>query len=79
MVHWYEDKKNLIELAEFLVEAEELRTAKDMLDYFKYPEKYNDVWKTYQVEVLGKPNSSGSRCTNVPVLVSLVHPSAQCE
>lgn len=76
MVHWYEDNKNLIELAEFLVEAEELRTAKDVLDYFKYPDKYNDVWETYQKEVVGKSNS-GSMCT-VPALVSLVNPSAQC-
>lgn len=83
MVHWYEDKKNLIELAEFLVETEEIRTAKDMLDYFKHPEKYTEVWGTYQEEVLGKPHSSspGSMCVykHVPALVSLVHPSSQCQ
>lgn len=78
MVHWYEDNKNLIELAEFLVEAEEIRTAKDVLDYFKHPEKYSGVWETYQKEVLGKQHPHGM-CTTVPVLVSLVHPSAQCE
>ena len=36
MTYWYEDKKNLIELAEFLVEAEDIRIAKDMLGYFKH-------------------------------------------
>jgi len=77
MVHWYEDNKNLIELAEFLVEAGELRTAKDVLDYFKYPDKYGDVWETYQKEVLGKSHPSGM-CT-VPALVSLVNPSALCQ
>lgn len=81
MVHWYEDKKNLIELAEFLVEAEEIRTTKDLLDYFKHPEKYTEVWKTYQEEVLGKPHSSSGMCVykHVPALVSLVHPSSQCQ
>ena len=82
MAHWYEDKKNLIELAEFLVEAEEIRTTNHLLDYFKHPEKYTEVWKTYQEEVLGKPHSSpGSMCIykHVPALVSLVHPSSQCE
>lgn len=81
MVRWYEDKKNLIELAEFLVEAEEIRTTKDLLDYFKHPEKYTEVWETYQEEVLGKPSSSGSMCVyrHVPALVSLVHPSSQCQ
>jgi hypothetical protein len=81
MTHWYEDKKNLIELAEFLAEAEEIRTAKDMLDYFKHPDKYNDVWETYQEEVLGKPRSLGPMCIykHVPALVALVHPSAQCQ
>jgi hypothetical protein len=73
---WYEDNKNLIELAEFLVEAEEIKTVKDLLDYFKYPEKYNEVWETYQEEVLGK--SSPTEVCTVPALVSLIHPSAQC-
>jgi hypothetical protein len=83
MVHWYEDKKNIIELAEFLVETEEIRTAKDMLDYFRYPQKYTEVWGTYQEEVLGKPHmpNLGSMCVykHVPALVSLIHPSSQCE
>lgn len=81
MTHWYEDKNNLIELGEFLVESEEIITAKDMLEYFKNPEKYTDVWKTYQEEVLGKPPNPGSMCIykHVPTLVSLVHPSSQCQ
>ena len=79
MVHWYEDKKNVIELAEFLVESEELTTAKELLDYFKNPEKYTEVWNTYQEEVQGKTHP-GTMCIfkRVPSLVALVHPSAQC-
>ena len=80
MVHWYEDKKNVIELAEFLVESEELTTAKELIDYFKNPEKYTEVWNTYQEEVEGKIHSS-NMCIykRVPSLVALVQPSAQCQ
>ena len=82
MTHWYEDKKNVIELAEFLVQSEELTTAKELLDYFKHPEKYTEVWNTYQEEVEGKPHSlnPGTMCIykRVPSLVALVQPSAQC-
>ncbi len=77
---WYEDKKNLIELAEFLVESDELTTAKELLEYFKHPQKYTEVWQTYQEEVMGKP-SIGPFCKfkDVPRLVALIHPSSQCE
>lgn len=83
MVHWYDNRDNLIELAEFLVESDELTTAKELLDYFKHPEKYTDVWETYQEEIIGKPHSSnpGTMCIYkiVPPLVALVQPSSQCE
>ncbi len=79
MTHWYENRKNLAELAEFLVEAEEIRSIKDLLDYIKNPEKFNDVWDAYQEEVLGKPRSGMCIYKHVPALVSLVHPSAQCQ
>lgn len=83
MIHWYENRKNVIELAEFLVESEELTTIKELLDYFKHPEKYTEVWETYQEEVMGKPHRSNPnqicKFRSVPALVALVHPSSQCE
>ncbi len=83
MKHWYENKKNIIELAEFLVESKEFTTTKELLDYFKHPENFTEVWNTYQEEVLGKLHQSdiGPFCKykEVPRLVALVHPSAQCE
>ena len=78
MTRWYEDKKNMIDLAEFLVESEELTTAKELIDYFKNPEKYTEVWNTYQEEVEGKSHSPMCIFKRVPSLVALVHPSAQC-
>ncbi len=76
---WYDDKKNLMELAEFLVESDELTTARELFEYFKHPEKYTEVWKTYQEEVMGKSYKSPI-CIfrEVPRLVAIVNPSAQC-
>lgn len=50
---WYEDTDKVMELAEFLVESEQLETASDLLDYFEDPEKYTDIWELYQEEILG--------------------------
>jgi len=55
---WYEDLKNVFELAEFMVESEQIESAKELLEYFKHPEKYEEVWKLYQEEILGKIESS---------------------
>lgn len=68
---WYENKKNLLELAEFLVESEELTTAKDLLEYFKNPERYNEVWETYQQELLGKTPSRPHNIKSIPVMMAL--------
>ncbi len=54
MTYWYVDEKNVIELAEFLVQSEEISTTDELLDFFKYPEKYTDVWKIYEEQILGK-------------------------
>lgn len=56
---WYKDPKKIMELAEFLVETEELDTAKLLLDYFKNPERYTDVWILYQKEIQGDTSSTG--------------------
>lgn len=83
MVHWYEDKKNVLELAEFLTESEELTTSKELLDLFKHPEKYTGVWNTYQEEIGGKthPLRPETMCIykKVSPLTALVQPSSQCE
>lgn len=78
---WYEDRKSLVELAEFLVESDQIVTAKELLEYFKHPERYNEVWYTYQEEVMGRIHKDGTFCKfrDVPRLVALVKPSSQCQ
>ncbi len=53
MVHWYTDEKKVIELAEFLVQSEEITSTEELLEYFKRPEKYTGVWNIYEKEILG--------------------------
>lgn len=55
---WYEDSKNVFELAEFMVESEQIESAKELLEYFKRPEKYTEVWNLYQTEIHGKISES---------------------
>ena len=83
MIEWYKDQKSVIEFAEFLVESDQVITAKELLEYFEHPENYTEVWKLYQEEMIGILPASlntGPVCKlrQVPVLVALVHPSAQC-
>lgn len=54
MTYWYEDEKNIVELAEFLVQSKEISTTDELLDFFKYPEKYTDVWNIYEEQILGR-------------------------
>ncbi len=54
MTHWYEDEKNVIELAEFLVQSTEISTTDELLDFIKHPEKYTEVWDIYEEQILGK-------------------------
>lgn len=54
MINWYEDEKNVMELAEFLVQSTEISTTDELLDFFKYPEKYTDVWNIYAEQILGR-------------------------
>ena len=75
MTYWYEDEKKVIELAEFLTQSEEISTVDELLDYFKHPEKYTDVWNIYEKEILGKPVSNGLkkglRPKQIPMVVSI--------
>ena len=76
MAHkWYEDLKNIFELAEFMVESEQIESAKDLLEYFRHPEKYTEVWDLYQIEIHGK--TSGNHKPNpdkepFPVIMALL-------
>lgn len=54
MVNWYEEEKNMIELAEFLVQSKEISTTDELLDFFKHPEKYTEVWNIYEEQILGR-------------------------
>ncbi len=53
MINWYEDEKKVMELAEFLVQSEEISSTEELLEYFKRPERYTEVWNIYEKEILG--------------------------
>lgn len=53
MLHWYEDESKVIELAEFLVQSVEIESADELLEYFKHPDRYTEVWNIYEKEMLG--------------------------
>ncbi len=53
---WFEDKDKLIEFAGFLVESEELNTAKELLYYLKHPYMYAEAYALYQSERLWDDN-----------------------
>ncbi len=73
MVHheWYLDIKNVLELAEFMVESDQMATAKELLEYFKHPEKYTEVWHLYQSEIHGKTSASHRHSDKIPIPVML--------
>jgi hypothetical protein len=82
MVYWYEDEKKIIELAEFLVQSEEIVSTEELLEYFKHPEKYTGIWNIYEREILGtvstfgKPQKkgllNGLKSASVPSAISCV-------
>ena len=49
---WYEDEKKVVELAEFLVQSVELASIEELLEYFKHPDRYTEVWNIYEKERL---------------------------
>jgi hypothetical protein len=53
MTHWYDDEKKVIELAEFLVQSVEIVDTEELLEYFKHPDRYTEVWNIYEKEMLG--------------------------
>lgn len=50
---WYEIRKNVTQLLEFLMDCELVATSEDVIDLVKYPERYNEVWKLYQKNIEG--------------------------
>ncbi len=75
---WHLDIKNVLELAEFMVDSDQVTTAKELLEYFKHPERFTEVWDIYQSEIHGK--ASGSYRSNsdtkntkasIPVMLAL--------
>jgi len=74
MVHekpWYEDKNKVLELAEFMVDTEEITTARELLDYFKNPSKYTEVWKLYEEEIGERSKSSNEKPSSLPIFAAL--------
>ena len=53
MTRWHEDEKKVIELAEFLVQSVEIVNVDELLEYFKHPDRYTEVWNIYEKEMLG--------------------------
>lgn len=58
MPRWYEDEKKVIKLAEFLVQSVEIESVDELLEYFKHPDRYTDVWKIYEKETLDTMSTS---------------------
>lgn len=72
MVHeWYKELKNVFELAEFMVESDQIITAKELLEYFRHPERYTEVWNLYQTEIHGKTGSHRPNSDRAPLPVML--------
>lgn len=58
MKNWYEDEKKVIELAEFLVRSVEIESVDELLEYFKHPDRYTEVWNIYEKETFGTVSAS---------------------
>lgn len=50
---WYNDIDKVVELGEFLVQSEEITSTDELLEYFKHPQRYTEVWNIYEKEILG--------------------------
>jgi len=50
---WYRYETKVMELAEFLVQSEEIASTDELLEYFKDPKRYTAVWNIYEKEILG--------------------------
>ncbi len=73
---WYRYETKVIELAEFLVQSEEIASTDELLEYFKDPKRYTEVWDIYDKEILGTDSSLLKYSKNVsshhPVKIELI-------
>jgi hypothetical protein len=53
MEPWFQIRRNVIQLLEFLMDCELILTVEDVIDLGTKPEKYDEVWKLYQKEIEG--------------------------
>lgn len=52
-MEWYEIRKNVTQLLEFLMDCELVITPDDVIDLMKNPHRYGEVWKLYQKNIEG--------------------------
>lgn len=80
---WYRYETKVMELAEFLVQSEEIKSTDELLDYFKHPERYTGVWNIYEKEILGNEPISElfkkgllHRPKQIPAIIASIDPCA---
>ncbi len=79
---WYNNPDKVMDLGEFLVQSEEISTTDELLEYFKHPERYTDVWNIYEKEILGvdhispglSKKVSSSKSGQSPITIELIKP-----
>lgn len=71
MHQWFYERENVIELAEFLVDTEQISNMRDLLDYFKDPSRFTDVWIIYRTEIIGDESLYESRNIIQPIILNL--------
>lgn len=54
---WYNDRNNVLSLLDFLIGAELIIDADEVIEFSKHPERYSHVYSIYEREILGVENS----------------------
>lgn len=52
-MEWYNNRSNVLSLLDFLIGAELIDNAEDVIQFSKHPERYSDVYTIYEREILG--------------------------
>jgi hypothetical protein len=50
---WWKDTKNVLELAVFLFETEQITNDKELYKYLRKPQIWGEVWYLYEREIMG--------------------------
>lgn len=53
MTKWYDNRKYVVELMEFLMDCELIVTPEDVIDIMKNAQRYDEVWRLYQKQING--------------------------